>query len=103
MPVTETFGAALRVARENAGYTREALAEKLGRTAQTVIAWESGISIPRPTTMTRLVALVGPIDGEIPADRVIASRAAQGLPPCVVDPTTLRRVADLVRGAGAHS
>ena len=49
----------LRCLRESAGVTRTALAYHLGLTEQTVWAWESGKSVPRPSMLGAIAAVLG--------------------------------------------
>jgi len=49
----------LRHARESAGLSRELLADRTGRTAESVIRWESGKTRPHPGTITRIEHILG--------------------------------------------
>ncbi len=51
--------AALREAREVAGYSRVQLADLAGVSAATVKAWETGARAPRAVTQRRLAELLG--------------------------------------------
>jgi transcriptional regulator with XRE-family HTH domain len=54
-----SFGDRLSAARRQAGLTREATAEAIGRSADTVASWEQGRCKPRPSTLVRLAETLG--------------------------------------------
>ncbi len=56
---TFSFGERLRLARERAGQTRELTAIEVGRSADTIAAWERGDHAPRRSTLIRLAAALG--------------------------------------------
>ena len=49
-----SFPDRFRNAREAAGLSREAVAESVGRSADSVAAWEQGRNRPRRSTLVRL-------------------------------------------------
>lgn len=50
----QTLGAYLRTAREDAGFTQQQVAGRLGVTRQAVSAWESDETIPGPRALSFL-------------------------------------------------
>ncbi len=54
MSTSATFPDVLRLARERAGLSREALAEEIVRSAQTVALYETGRAMPRRAVRVRL-------------------------------------------------
>ncbi|MGY1638709.1 helix-turn-helix domain-containing protein [Geodermatophilus sp. SYSU D00742] len=59
--------AGIRAARAAAGLTRAALGRAVGRSGQTVRAWETGHRSPRPETCCRLEAVLGLPAGTLPS------------------------------------
>lgn len=53
-----SFGDRLKDAREQAGKTKEAVAEGVGRSADTVAAWERNEHTPHRNTLIRLAHLL---------------------------------------------
>jgi transcriptional regulator with XRE-family HTH domain len=51
-------GLSLRRAREQHGYTREQIAEQVGRNAATVERWEAGAHTPPRTVRVRLAQIL---------------------------------------------
>lgn len=47
----------IKIARVEAGLTQQELAEKLGKTAQTVISWENGTFSPRSKVIEQLAKI----------------------------------------------
>lgn len=54
----EKIGAFIAQCRKEAGYTQAALGEKLGITDRAVSKWETGKSMPDPSLMLELCALL---------------------------------------------
>ncbi len=56
---TATFGDRLTAAREGAGLSQRALAERLGVRAKTVVAWENDMAEPRGNRVQMLAGMLG--------------------------------------------
>ncbi len=54
-----SFPDALRAKREHARMSREALADLIGRSADSVARWETGRNMPRRSTMVRVADALG--------------------------------------------
>lgn len=57
-------GANLKARRIAAGFTREAVAIEQARTAQTVMAWETGRQVPSGRQLAELAVMYGCMPGD---------------------------------------
>jgi transcriptional regulator with XRE-family HTH domain len=66
----QAFGMQLRTVREERGWSREELAERLGAgNAKTVWKWETGAADPRVTTVRRLATALNVEAAELLEER----------------------------------
>lgn len=85
LPPVPTFGENLRQARERLGWTQEALAAELGRSANSTIStWEKRIAPPRPKTLARLAKAL----------KVSVEELTQGVPTSAELAREVERLAD---------
>jgi transcriptional regulator with XRE-family HTH domain len=99
----------LRSARQAAQLRTEELALAVDRSNETIRSYELGRVDPPVTMVAALAEALGCRPGDLFADtdpllanKVAASRAAQGLPPKITDTDTLSRIATVAKGAGSR-
>lgn len=81
----------LRVWREQAGFSQEALADRLGVTRQTVINWESGATSPPMSRLLQIAQIISVPLAVLLADMEAAPQQASGLLYRADDPSQLNR------------
>lgn len=63
--MSQQFSLSMKAARVENGYTQEALAERLGVTKRTYVAWENGETVVKPYVIFSLAYLYDMKDDQI--------------------------------------